>query len=148
MDNNNIKVRIFDMEQGLSEYDDVKTIRIVSKDYNLLIMKDYMPIIGERHYNLVEQVLKILARYNELEEIITVLGIEELSEEDKAIFYRARKLRNYFSQPMFVAEPYTGLQGQFVKIEDILVDIENILSGHYDDIDESKFLFIGKYNGQ
>lgn len=104
--------------------------------------------IGERHYNLVEQVLKTLARYNELEEIITVLGIEELSEEDKAIFYRARKLRNYFSQPMFVAEPYTGLQGQFVKIEDILVDIENILSGHYDDIDESKFLFIGKYNGQ
>ena len=90
--------------------------------------------IGERHYNLVEQVLKTLARYNEL--------------EDKNIFYRARKIRNYFSQPMFVAEQYTGLQGQFVKIEDILTDIENILSGKYDDIDESKFLFIGKYNGQ
>ena len=103
--------------------------------------------IGERHYNLVEQVLKTLARYKELEEIITVLGIEELSEEDKNIFHRARKLRNYFSQPMFVAEQYTGLEGQFVKIEDILNDIENILSGNYDDIDESKFLFIGKYNG-
>ena len=102
--------------------------------------------IGERHYNLVEQVLNTLTRYNELEEIITVLGIEELSEEDKGIFYRARKLRNYFSQPMFVAEPYTGIPGEFVKIEDILIDVENILSGKYDDIDESKFLFIGKYH--
>ncbi|MEE3342529.1 MAG: F0F1 ATP synthase subunit beta [Bacilli bacterium] len=102
--------------------------------------------IGERHYNLVEQVLKTLSRYNDLEEIITVLGIEELSEEDKGIFYRARKLRNYFSQPMFVAEAYTGIAGQFVKIEDILIDVENILAGKYDDIDESKFLFIGKYH--
>ena len=100
--------------------------------------------IGERHYSLIEQVLKTLTRYNELEEIITVLGIEELSEEDKMIFYRARKIRNYFSQPMFVAEAYTGIPGQFVKIEDILNDVENILTGKYDDIDESKFLFIGK----
>lgn len=100
--------------------------------------------IGERHFNLVEQVLKTLTRYNELEEIITVLGIEELSEEDKMIFYRARKIRNYFSQPMFVAEAYTGIPGEFVKIEDVLNDVENILSGKYDDIDESKFLFIGK----
>ena len=100
--------------------------------------------IGEKHFSLVEQVLKTLTRYNELEEIITVLGIEELSEEDKMIFYRARKLRNYFSQPMFVAEAYTGIPGQFVKIEDVLNDVENILAGKYDDIDESKFLFIGK----
>ena len=100
--------------------------------------------IGERHYNLVEQVLKTLTRYNELEEIITVLGIEELSEEDKLVFYRARKIRNYFSQPMFVAEAYTGIPGQFVKIEDVLNDVENILSGKYDELDESKFLFIGK----
>ncbi len=100
--------------------------------------------IGERHFRLVEQVLKTLTRYNELEEIITVLGIEELSEEDKLIFYRARKLRNYFSQPMFVAEAYTGIPGQFVKVEDVLNDVEGILSGKYDEIDESKFLFVGK----
>lgn len=100
--------------------------------------------IGEKHFGLIEQVLKTLTRYGELEEIITVLGIEELSEEDKLIFYRARKIRNYFSQPMFVAEPYTGIPGQFVKIEDVLNDVDNILSGKYDDIDESKFLFIGK----
>ena len=100
--------------------------------------------IGERHFHLVEQVLKTLTRYNDFEDIITVRGIEVFSEEDKMIFYRARKIRNYFSQPMFVAEAYTGIPGQFVKIEDVLNDVENILAGKYDDIDESKFMFIGK----
>lgn len=101
--------------------------------------------IGKRHYNLVEESLSTLARYNELQEIISVLGIEELSDKDKSIFYRARKLRNYFSQPMFAAEAFTNIKGQFVKIEDVLNDIENILSGTYDDIDESRFLYIGAY---
>lgn len=103
--------------------------------------------IGERHFNLVEKVLAYLTRYEELEEIIAVLGIEELSEEDKHIFHRSRKLRNYFSQPMFVAEPYTGIKGVFVDIKDVLDDVENILNGKYDDVDESKFRYIGKYNG-
>ena len=103
--------------------------------------------IGERHFKLIEEVLRYLTRYKELEEIIAVLGIEELSEEDKHIFYRSRKLRYYFSQPMFVAEPFTNIPGQFVKIEDVLTDVENILNGAYDNVDESKFLFIGKYNG-
>ncbi len=103
--------------------------------------------IGERHFKLIEEVLRYLTRYKELEEIIAILGIEELSEEDKNIFYRSRKLRYYFSQPMFVAEPFTNIPGQFVKIEDILNDVENILIGTYDGVDESKFLFIGKYNG-
>ena len=102
--------------------------------------------IGEKHFKLVEEVLRYLTRYKELEEIIAILGIEELSEEDKRIFYRSRKLRYYFSQPMFVAEPYTNIPGQFVKIEDILIDVENILNGVYDNVDESKFLFIGKYH--
>lgn len=102
--------------------------------------------IGERHFHLVEESLRYLTRYKELEEIIAILGIEELSEEDKNIFYRSRKLRNYFSQPMFVAEPYTSIPGQFVKIEDVLIDVENILNGVYDGDDESKFLFIGKYH--
>lgn len=102
--------------------------------------------IGERHFKLIEEVLRYLTRYEELEEIIAILGIEELSEEDKKIFYRSRKLRYYFSQPMFVAEAYTNIKGEFVKIEDILIDVENILSGKYDDVDESKFLFIGKYH--
>ena len=103
--------------------------------------------IGERHFDLVEKVLAYLTRYEELEEIIAVLGIEELSEEDKNIFHRSRKLRNYFSQPMFVAEPYTSIKGVFVDIKDVLDDVENILNGKYDDVDESKFRYIGKYNG-
>lgn len=103
--------------------------------------------IGERHFKLVEEVLRYLTRYQELEEIIAILGIEELSEEDKKIFYRARKLRYYFSQPMFVAESYTNIKGEFVDIKDVLNDVENILNGTYDNIDEIKFRYIGKYNG-
>ena len=99
--------------------------------------------IGERHFELIEETLRYLTRYEELEEIIVVLGIEELSDEDKQIFYRSRKLRNYFSQPMFVAENYTGIKGKLVSIENILNDVESILSGKYDAIDESKFMYIG-----
>ena len=102
--------------------------------------------IGERHFNLVERVLAMLTRYEELEEIIAVLGIEELSEDDKLVFYRSRKLRNYFSQPMFVAESFTNIKGEFVDIKDILDDVENILNGKYDNVDESKFRYIGKYH--
>ena len=100
--------------------------------------------VGEKHYRLVETVLKYYSRYRDLEEIIAVLGIEELSEEDTRIFYRTRKLRNYFTQPMYVAEQFTGIPGQFVKIEDILNDVEKILNGTYDDVDESRFSYIGK----
>lgn len=100
-------------------------------------------VVGDRHYKLVEQTLKYLTRYKELEEIIAVLGLEELSDNDKNIFYRSRKLRNYFSQPMFVAENYTNIKGKLVNIENILNDVENILNGKYDILDESKFLYIG-----
>ena len=93
-----------------------------------------------------KEVLRYLTRYRELEEIIAILGIEELSEEDKKIFYRSRKLKYYFSQPMFAAESFTNIPGQFVKIEDVLIDVENMLNGVYDNVDESKFLFIGKYH--
>ena len=112
----------------------------VSKSSSSLIDED---IIGTRHYNLVSKVLASFARYAELEEIIAVLGIDELSQEDKNIFYRSRKLRNYFTQPMFVAENYTNIPGKMVDISDILDDVEGILNGTYDDIDENKFLYIG-----
>jgi F-type H+-transporting ATPase subunit beta len=101
--------------------------------------------IGEKHYFLVEEVIRYLARYEELEEIIAVLGIEELSQADYQIFLRSRRLRNYFTQPMFVAENFTGIKGEFVDIRDVLIDVENILSGAYDDVDEAEFSFIGSY---
>lgn len=116
----------------------------VFKSTSKLIDRDK---IGERHFTLVEKVLASLTRYEELEEIIAVLGIEELSEEDKLVFYRSRKLRNYFSQPMFVAETFTNIKGEFVDINDVLNDVEDILNGKYDNIDESKFRYIGKCNG-
>jgi F-type H+-transporting ATPase subunit beta len=99
--------------------------------------------VGKRHYELVENVLKYFTRYEELEEIIAVLGIDELSKEDKDIFYRSRKLRNYFTQPMFVAENYTNIKGKFVNLEDLLDDVEKILSGQCDNIEEDRFLYIG-----
>ena len=104
--------------------------------------------IGQRHYDLIKKSLAYFTRYEELEEVIAILGIDEVSEEDKNIFYRSRKLRNYFSQPLFAAESFTNMPGVKVDIEDILNDVENILNGTYDYIDELSFLFIGKYNGK
>ncbi len=99
--------------------------------------------VGERHYSLVGKVIKSLSKYEELEKIVAVLGIEELSRENYNIFCRSRKLRNYFTQPMFVSEQFTGIPGKFVKIKDVLDDVEAILSGKYDSFEESIFLYIG-----
>ena len=117
----------------------------VFKTYSSLVDPEY---IGERHYHLIEETLRFLTRYKELEEIIVVLGIEELSEEDMKIFYRSRKLRNYFSQPMFVAEQYTQMKGALVSIEDVLNDVEGILEGKYDEEEEDAFLYIGSYGNR
>ena len=102
--------------------------------------------VGLRHYKLVQQTLSYLTRYEELEEIIAVLGIDELSDEDKKVFYRSRKLRNYFTQPLFVSENYTGKAGKMVNIKDTLTDVEDILNGKYDDTDESSLLYRGSLN--
>ena len=104
--------------------------------------------VGERHFRLAGEAVRFLSRYEELEEIVALIGIDELSEEDQHIFYRSRKLRNYFSQPMFVAEQFTGIPGEFVAIADILDDVEDILTGVYDETDESAFLYIGKARGR
>ena len=102
--------------------------------------------IGIKHYKLVKETLEYLTRYEELEEIIAVLGIDELSENDRMIFYRARKLRNYFTQPLFVSENYTGKPGKMVDIKDTLQDVEDILAGKYDRVDESSLLYRGSLN--
>ncbi len=102
-------------------------------------------VVGQRHFRLVEEALKCLSRYEELEQIVAVLGIDELGEDDHNTFFRARKLRNYFSQPMFVAEQYTGIPGEFVAIGDVLDDVEAILGGQCDDVDEQDFTYIGAY---
>ena len=100
-------------------------------------------IIGEEHYEVARGVQQILQRYKELQDIIAILGIDELSDEDKIIVNRARRIRNFLSQPFSVAETYTGYKGSYVKINDTIRSFKAILSGEYDNYKESSFLYCG-----
>ncbi len=100
-------------------------------------------IVGERHYKVANEVLHILQKYKELSDIIAILGMDELSEEDKLTVYRARKIRNFLSQPFFVASQFNGVDGKFVKLEDTISSFEEILSGKVDHINENYFLYCG-----
>ena len=88
-------------------------------------------------------VLKILQKYHDLQDIIAILGIDELSDEDKAIVNRARRIRNFLSQPFAVAEKFSGMEGRFVKIEDTVRSFKAILSGEYDSYPEEAFIYCG-----
>jgi F-type H+-transporting ATPase subunit beta len=99
--------------------------------------------VGEEHYNVALQVLAILQKYQELQDIIAILGIDELSEEDKAIVNRARRIRNFLSQPFSVAEKFSGLEGRFVHIEDTIRSFKEILTGKYDSYPEEAFIYCG-----
>ncbi|MDD2766996.1 MAG: F0F1 ATP synthase subunit beta [Candidatus Moranbacteria bacterium] len=100
-------------------------------------------IIGERHYAVARNVQKILQRYKDLQDIIAILGMEELSDEDKQTVTRARKVQKYLSQPFFVAEQFTGAPGKYVKLEETIAGFERILSGELDDIAEQAFYMKG-----
>lgn len=100
-------------------------------------------IIGDEHYHVAQQVKKILQRYKDLQDIIAILGIDELSEEDKRTVARARKIRNFLSQPFFVAETFTGKPGKYVKREDTIKGFKMIVDGEMDDIPEQAFYMVG-----
>lgn len=100
-------------------------------------------IVGERHYKIARQVQQILQRYKELQDIIAILGMDELSQEDKILVNRARRVRNFLSQPFHVAETFNGFSGVYVKLEDNITSFEEILSGKYDNLPESAFLYVG-----
>lgn len=100
-------------------------------------------VVGEEHYEVARGVQKVLQRYKELQDIIAILGMEELSEEDKATVARARKIQRFFSQPMFVAEPFTARPGKFVTSEDTVRGFKEILDGKHDEIDEAHFYLAG-----
>lgn len=100
-------------------------------------------IVGEKHYQTARQVQKTLQKYKDLQDIIAILGIEELSEEDKKTVNRARKIQRFLSQPFFVAENFTGRPGKFVKLEDTIKGFAEILEGKYDDIPEDSFYMKG-----
>lgn len=103
-------------------------------------------IVGQKHYDVASKVKKILQRYKELQDIIAILGIEELAEEDKIIVDRARKIQKYLSQPFFVAEVFSGIPGKYVTIEETINGFEKIVSGEMDDKPESAFYMKGNIN--
>ena len=100
-------------------------------------------IVGERHYKVAMETRKVLQRYKDLQDIIAILGIEELSEDDKLAVYRARKIQRFLSQPFFVGEVFTGTPGKYVKLEDTIEGFERILTGKLDEVNESAFYMKG-----
>jgi len=100
-------------------------------------------VVGEKHYRVARDVQLTLQRYKDLQDIIAILGIEELSEEDKKIVNRARKIQRFLSQPFFVAENFTGLHGKYVKLEDTIKGFDEILQGKHDDVPEENFYLKG-----
>ncbi len=100
-------------------------------------------VVGERHYNVARGVQSILQRYKELQDIIAILGMDELSEEDKKVVNRARRVRNFLSQPFNVAEVFSGIPGKYVPLEDTIRSFERILAGEFDDLPEQAFMFVG-----
>jgi len=100
-------------------------------------------ILGDVHYNLARQVQSILQRYKDLQDIIAILGMDELSDEDKVIVARARKIQKFLSQPFFVAETFTGMAGRYVKLEDTIRSFQGLVAGEYDHIPEQAFYMCG-----
>jgi len=103
-------------------------------------------IVGEEHYNVARDVQKILQRYKDLQDIIAILGMEELSDEDKKIVNRARRIQRFLSQPFYVAEVFSGIAGTYVKLEDTIKGFREILDGKHDDKPESAFYMKGSIN--
>ena len=100
-------------------------------------------IVGDEHYNVARQVQEILQKYKSLQDIIAILGMDELSEEDKLTVARARKVQKFLSQPFHVAEVFTGTPGVFVKLEDTIKGFKGIIEGQYDNIPEQAFYMVG-----
>jgi F-type H+-transporting ATPase subunit beta len=99
--------------------------------------------IGERHYNVAVEVQRILQRYKDLQDIIAILGMDELTEEDKIIVGRARRLERFLSQPFHVAEVFTGIPGKYVKLEDTIESFERVAAGEFDHVPEQAFYMKG-----
>jgi F-type H+-transporting ATPase subunit beta len=99
--------------------------------------------VGQDHYDVAQRTKQILQRYKELQDIIAILGIDELSEEDKVIVARARKIQKFLSQPFFVTEQFTGIPGEFVPIDETIASFKGLTEGEYDHLPEQAFLLVG-----
>ncbi|GAF82403.1 unnamed protein product, partial [marine sediment metagenome] len=100
-------------------------------------------VVGQEHYDIARGVQRVLQRYKDLQDIIAILGIDELSEEDKLIVARARKIQRFLSQPFFVAETFTGTAGQYVRLEDTIRGFKEIMEGKHDELPEQAFYMVG-----
>ena len=100
-------------------------------------------VLGQEHYDVAKNCKEILQHYKDLQDIINILGMDELSDEDKTLVRRARRIQRFFSQPFFVAEQFTGVPGKYVKLEDTIRAFKGILDGEYDDLPEAAFLYVG-----
>jgi F-type H+-transporting ATPase subunit beta len=100
-------------------------------------------VVGEEHYGVARSVQQVLQRYKDLQDIIAILGMDELSEDDKLTVSRARKIQRFLSQPFYVAEQFTGMEGRYVKIEDTIKGFKEIVDGKHDEIPEQAFLYVG-----
>ena len=100
-------------------------------------------VVGAEHYAVARHVQEILQRYKDLQDIIAILGMDELSEEDRTIVARARKIQRFLSQPFHVAEQFTGFPGKYVKLEETVASFERVLSGEFDHLPEQAFYMVG-----
>jgi F-type H+-transporting ATPase subunit beta len=100
-------------------------------------------VIGDRHYQVARSVQEVLQKYKDLQDIIAILGMDELSDDDKKTVARARRMQRFLSQPFFVAEQFTGMQGRYVSLEDTISGFEAILNGEVDNLPENAFMFVG-----
>ena len=100
-------------------------------------------LVGEEHYTTAREVQRVLQRYKDLQDIIAILGVDELSEDDKLIVSRARKIERFFSQPFFVAAQFTGREGRYVSLRDTVRGFREILDGKHDDLPEGAFMMVG-----
>jgi F-type H+-transporting ATPase subunit beta len=100
-------------------------------------------IVGARHFAVADRVKRTLQRYRELQDIIAILGVDELSEDDKAVVGRARRIERFLSQPFFVAEPFTGKSGEFTKLDDTIRSFEELVDGKWDHLPEGAFMYVG-----
>ena len=100
-------------------------------------------VVGEEHYQVARGIQRVLQRYRDLQDIIAILGMEELSEEDRQTVARARKIQRFLSQPMFVAEAFTGRGGRYVPVQETVRGFKEILDGKHDDLPEQAFYMVG-----
>jgi F-type H+-transporting ATPase subunit beta len=127
------------LSRGLSELGIYPAVDPLDSSSTILDPK----IVGEEHYAVARGVQKVLQRYKDLQDIIAILGMEELSDEDKVTVSRARKVQKFLSQPFFVAEQFTGTPGKYVKLADTIKSFKMILDGGYDDLPEQEFYMKG-----